>query len=77
MKRRLFLAAGAGSLAVARFGSAPALAAFAGDRSRVAHVAIRRHLSDTGIPGACSNHGKRRAAGGYTLAYALSSRRFL
>jgi hypothetical protein len=42
----------------------------------VASVSIRRHIADTGVPGGCSNHRKRSAANGYTLAYALSGGRF-
>jgi len=76
MKRQFFLVSAVGSLALARVAAMPGLAAILADKPRVASVSIRRHIADTGIPGGCSNHRKRSAAGGYTLAYALSGGRF-
>jgi hypothetical protein len=76
MKRQFFLVSGVGSLALARLAAAPGLAAILTDKPRVASVSIRRHIADTGVPGGCSNHRKRSAANGYTLAYALSGGRF-
>jgi hypothetical protein len=75
MKRQLFLVSGVGSLALAGVAT-PGLAAILADKPRIANVSIRRHIADIGVPGGCSNHRKGSAAGGYTLAYALSGGRF-
>ena len=75
MKRQFFLVAGVSSLVIARVTAAPGVAAILVDKPRVARVSIRRHIADTGVPGGCSNHRKRSAANGYTLAYALAGGR--
>ena len=72
MKRRFFLVAGAGSLAL-RPGNVGARSRIGSRATAVSLPTVRfaNRTSRGAVPGGCSTHRTASASGGYTLAFAL------